>query len=114
MTVVTPGRDELERAVGEVLAKNVWPVYRSEDDRGLERDEYVSFVQEVFARIAAKPADEGVREEPEAIAARICEKIWSKKYQTLRTMEKVSIAEAEIVKAIKAERVLSTTGEPKR
>lgn len=62
----------------------------------------------------AKPDEDGVRGAPEVIAARICEKIWSKKYQTLRTMEKVSIAEDEIVKAIKAERALSTTGKPKR
>lgn len=58
MTAVTPGSAELRRALTAVLSEGGWPIYRTEDDRGLEVDEYLDLFQNVLSRLAAKPAEE--------------------------------------------------------
>lgn len=46
-----PGRDDIEREIRALLAEGNVPEYRTEDDRGLELDEYVSFFQDVLTRL---------------------------------------------------------------
>ncbi len=45
-------REQIKEAVSKILKKGVWPEYRTEDDRGLEVDEYVDFILEVQAALA--------------------------------------------------------------
>lgn len=70
--IKAPGNDQLSKlwnagtgggvreAVAKVLKTNNWPVYWTQDDNGLEENEYVEFVQEVLAALSP-PAPDVVR-----------------------------------------------------
>lgn len=55
---------ELLEAVRKILRAGKWPEYRTEDDRGLEEDEYVEFVQDVLAALRSAATRDGSREPP--------------------------------------------------
>lgn len=42
---------EIKNAVEAVLDTNNWPIYKTEDDRGLEDDEYYAFVCAVIRKL---------------------------------------------------------------
>ncbi len=44
--------DQLKLAIKQVLDEGVWPVYKTDDDNGLEEEEYVQFVSEVLNKMA--------------------------------------------------------------
>jgi hypothetical protein len=48
-------REQIQAAVKAVLKEGIWPIYSSEDDRGLEEDEYVEFVTDVIRRLPCQP-----------------------------------------------------------
>lgn len=40
----TSFKDRVRKAVDDVLSTHEWPIFQMQDDRGLDRDEYVEFV----------------------------------------------------------------------
>jgi hypothetical protein len=42
---------QIQKAVDEVLKTNEWPIYRTQDDNGLEAHEYFEFVKAVLRKL---------------------------------------------------------------
>lgn len=42
---------EIQKAVDEVLNTNEWPIYKTQDDNGLEQHEYFEFARAVFRKV---------------------------------------------------------------
>lgn len=51
MAVVKVTEPEIKNAVNSVLQTGIWPIYRTQDDNGLERDEYFQFVRDVIRKL---------------------------------------------------------------
>lgn len=61
-----PGSAVLKLALIAALSEGGWPIYRTEDDRGLEVDEYLDLFQSVLTRLAAKPDEDGMNDPADA------------------------------------------------
>lgn len=48
---------DVQKAVDEVLNTNEWPIYKTEDDRGLEQSEYYEFAVAVVRKVLASSTD---------------------------------------------------------
>jgi hypothetical protein len=44
-------RQIIQKAVDEVLNTNEWPIYRTQDDNGLEAHEYFEFAKAVLRKL---------------------------------------------------------------
>ncbi len=47
---------DVQKAVDEILNKNEWPIFKTQDDRGLEESEYFEFALAVVRQIRANNA----------------------------------------------------------
>lgn len=45
MSIVRATEWEVQKAVDEILNTNEWPIYKTDDDSGLEQSEYFEFVR---------------------------------------------------------------------
>jgi hypothetical protein len=46
-------KQKIEVAVKKVLNEGIWPIYQTQDDNGLEIEEYITFVTQVLNMISA-------------------------------------------------------------
>lgn len=46
--------EEVRRAVDDVLAQGIWPIYETYEDAGLEPEQYVEFARAVLALLRSK------------------------------------------------------------
>jgi hypothetical protein len=51
MAVVKVTEKEIQKAVDEVLNTNEWPIYKTDDDMGLEAAGYFEFVRAVCRKL---------------------------------------------------------------
>jgi hypothetical protein len=42
---------QIQKAVDEILKTNEWPIYRTQDDNGLEAHEYFEFAKAVIRKL---------------------------------------------------------------
>jgi hypothetical protein len=43
--------NEIQKAVDEVLNTNEWPIYKTQDDNGLEESEYFCFARQIIRKL---------------------------------------------------------------
>jgi hypothetical protein len=51
MSIVHVTEREIQKVVDEVLNTNEWPIYKTDDDRGLEQSEYFEFARAVCRKL---------------------------------------------------------------
>jgi hypothetical protein len=51
MAIVKVTEQEVKNAVEELLNTNEWPIYRTQDDNGLDEHEYFEFVRDVLRKL---------------------------------------------------------------